>query len=75
MKAEAKRAREMAREETMKLREEEDRINWEKFECEGKREEVVRVIVVEREEVEGLREEREVLEFEAEEAWEDEEVQ
>ena len=50
-----------------KLREEEDRIIEEKFEREGKRGEVGRAIVVEREEVERLREERE--------AREDEEVQ
>ena len=49
--------------EMTKLREEEDRIIEEKFEREGKREEVGRAIVVEREEVEGLTEEREVLEF------------
>ena len=40
-----------------KLREEEDRIIEEKFEREGKRGEVGRAIVVEREEVEELREE------------------
>ena len=53
----------MAREEVKKLKEEEDRIIEEKFEREGKRGEVGRAIVVEREEVKGLTEEREVLEF------------
>ena len=64
MKAEAERAREMAREEIKKLREKEDRITGEKIEWEGKRGKVGRVVVVEREEVEGLRDEREVLESE-----------
>jgi hypothetical protein len=63
IKAEAERAREMTREEIKKLREEEDRIIGEKFEREVKRGEVGSVIVVEREEVEELREEREVLEL------------
>ena len=67
MKAEAERAREMTSEEIKKLREEEDRIIGEKFEWEGKRGELGTVILLVREEVEGLREERE--------AREDEEVQ
>jgi hypothetical protein len=67
MKAEAERAREMTSEEIKKLREEEDRIIGEKIEWEGKRGEVGTVILLVREEVEGLREERE--------AREDEEVQ
>ena len=58
MKAEAERAREMAREDIKKLRKEEDRIIGEKFEWEGKRGEVGRVIVMVREEVKGLRAER-----------------
>ena len=64
MRAEAERVREIDKEEIKKLREEEDMIIAEKFEWEGKRGEVRRVVVVE---VEGLREERE--------AREDEEVQ
>ena len=58
MKAEAERAWEIAREDIKKLREEEDRIIGEKFEWEGKRGEVGRVIVMVKEEVEGLRAER-----------------
>jgi hypothetical protein len=58
MKAEAERAREMTREEIKKLREKEDRIIGEKIVWEGKRREDGGVIVVEREEDEGLREER-----------------
>jgi hypothetical protein len=58
MKAEAEREREMAREDIKRLREEEDRIIGEKFEWEGKKGEVGRVIVMVREEVEGLRAER-----------------
>jgi hypothetical protein len=62
MKAEAERAREMAREEIKKLREKEDRIIGEKIEWEGKRGKVGRVVVVEREEVARLKgREREVL--------------
>jgi hypothetical protein len=67
MRAEAERVREIDKEEIKKLREEEDMIIGKKFEWEGKRGEVGRVVVVEREDVEGLMEERE--------AWEDEEVQ
>ena len=69
MKAEAERAREMAREDIKKLREEEDRIIGRKFEWKGKTGEVGRVIVLVREEVEGLREEREVLELELKKLW------
>ena len=58
MKAETETAREMAREEIKKLMEEEDRIIGKKFEWEGKRGEVGRVIVVKKEKVEGLRAER-----------------
>jgi hypothetical protein len=60
LRSEAERAREMAREEIKKLKEEEDMIIGEKFEWEEKRGEVRRVIVVEREEVEGLRKERSI---------------
>jgi hypothetical protein len=45
-------------------KEERDMIIGEKFEWEGKKGEVGRVVVVEREEIEGLREEREALEDE-----------
>ena len=69
MKAEAERARKMAREEIKKLREEEDRIIGEKFVWEVKRGEVGSVIVVEREEVEWRREEREVFELELKKLW------
>ena len=51
MKAEAERVREIDKEDIKKLREERDMIIGEKFEWEGKRGEVGRVIVVEREEV------------------------
>jgi hypothetical protein len=63
MKAKAERAREMAREGMNKLREEEDMKIGEKIVWEGKRGKVGRVVVVEREEVEGLRDEREVLDL------------
>jgi hypothetical protein len=64
MKAEAERVREIDKEMMKKLREGEDMIIGEKFEWEGMREEVGKVIVVDREEVEGQGAEREVLELE-----------
>ena len=69
MRAEAERVREIDKEEIKKLREEEDMIIGEKFEWEGKRGKVRSVIVLVREEVEGLSDEREVLELELKKLW------